>query len=171
VIRHFGQADVYVPVTAGIVAAGLLTHQPEVTRAGGRVALALVLTAAMTGGAKITIGRARPNESTDAFDFQPFSGQESMPSGHTSMAFAFATALSDEIHRPVATVGLYGLATGVGWSRIHDNEHWLSDVGAGAILGITCAKLANGHWRIFHLHPPTILVTPQSAGLGWQAAF
>lgn len=171
VVRHFGQADVILPVTAGIVATGLLLHRPEVTRAGGRVALSLFLAAGATEGAKLAFGRPRPEQSLDADGYAPLSGQVSMPSGHTAMAFAFATALSDEIHRPLATVGLYGLATAVGWSRINDNQHWLSDVATGALLGFTCAKLANGRWRIFNLRPPSIFVTPHSAGLGWQGAF
>ena len=49
-------------------------------------------------------------------------------SGHTAMAFAFATSLADDIDRPWATVGLYAAAGAVGWSRIHDNRHWLSAV-------------------------------------------
>ena len=67
-----------------------------------------------------------------------------MPSGHTAMAFALATSLSDEIHNRWATVGLYGLATAVGWSRINDNRHWFTDVAAGALVGITSAKLVSG---------------------------
>ena len=94
-----------------------------------------------------------------------------MPSGHTTVAFALATALADDIHRPWATVGLYTLAAGVGWSRINDNRHWLSDVAGGAILGITSAKLVNGHWRIFGLRPPSVLLGPSNAGLAWQVKF
>jgi membrane-associated phospholipid phosphatase len=82
-----------------------------------------------------------------------------------------ATSLSDDIHRPWASVGLYGLATAVAWSRINDNRHWLTDVTAGALVGITSAKLASGRWRIFHLRPPSILVGPAGAGLGWSATF
>jgi membrane-associated phospholipid phosphatase len=87
------------------------------------------------------------------------------------MAFAFATALSDDIDRTWATVGLYTLATGVGWSRMNDNRHWLTDVAAGAALGITSAKLINGRWRIFGLRPPSVLLGPSQAGLAWQVQF
>jgi membrane-associated phospholipid phosphatase len=82
-----------------------------------------------------------------------------------------ATALSDDIHHPLATVGLYTLATGVGWSRINDNRHWLSDVVGGAALGITSAKLVNGHWRIFGLRPPGFLLGPGHAGIAWRVEF
>ena len=62
-----------------------------------------------------------------------------------------------------ATVGLYGMATAVGWSRINDNRHWLSDVAAGALVGITSAKLVSGRWRIFGLKPPLF----PRRGPGW----
>jgi membrane-associated phospholipid phosphatase len=155
VVRHFGQPEVYGTVTVGLVAAGLMTHRPEVTRAGGRLALSLVLAGA----------------GVDADGFSPFSGQAALPSGHTAVAFALATSLADDLHRPWATVGLYGMATAVGWSRINDNKHWLSDVAAGALVGVTSAKLASGRWRIFGLRPPSILVGPGGMGLGWRGEF
>jgi membrane-associated phospholipid phosphatase len=66
---------------------------------------------------------------------------------------------------------LYTVATGVAWSRLNDNVHWLSDVTAGALVGITSAKLMNGRWRIFHLSPPQVLLGPRHAGLAWQVSF
>ena len=77
---------------------------------------------------KVLLGRPRPDQSLDADGYVPFSGQASMPSGHTTMAFALATSLSDDIHNRWASVGLYGLAASVGWSRVNDQRHWLSDV-------------------------------------------
>ena len=170
-IRHFGQIEVYGTVTAGLVAAGLLTGNDGLTRTGGRLAATLAFTGAAGMASKLIAGRPRPEDSEDADGYVPFSGQGAMPSGHTAMAFAFATALADDIHRPWASVGLYGLATAVAWSRINDNRHWLTDVTAGALVGITSAKLASGRWRIFHLRSPSIIVGPAGAGLGWSAAF
>ena len=170
-VRHFGQIEVYGTVTAGLVAAGLLSGNDKLTRTGGRLAATLAFTGAAGMAGKLIVGRPRPEHSRDADGYVPFSGQVAMPSGHTAMAFAFATALSDDIRRPWATVGLYTLATGVGWSRINDNRHWLTDVAAGAALGITSAKLINGRWRIFGLRPPSVLLGPSNAGLAWQAEF
>jgi membrane-associated phospholipid phosphatase len=170
-VRHFGQPEVYGTVTLGLLATGLIAKRPEVTRSGGRLALSLALAGLATEGGKVAFGRPRPEQSLDADGYSPFSGQVSMPSGHTAAAFALATSLADDIHRPWATAGLYGLATAVGWSRINDNAHWFTDVTAGALVGVTSAKLASGRWRIFGLHPPSIIAGPQGAGLGWQASF
>jgi membrane-associated phospholipid phosphatase len=171
VVRHFGQPEVYGTITAGLLVTGLATHKPNITRASGRLMTTLLIAGATSSLGKFALGRPRPDQSLDLDGFVPFSGQAAMPSGHSTMAFALATSLADEIHRPWATVGLYTVATGVAWSRINDNRHWLSDVAAGALVGITSAKLASGRWRIFHLHPPSVLVAPSGMGLGWSAQF
>lgn len=170
-VRHFGQIEVYGTVTAGLVAAGLVSGNERLTRTGGRLAATLAFAGATSMATKWMAGRPRPEDSPDADGYVPLSGQAAMPSGHTAMAFAFATALSDDIDRTWATVGLYTLATGVGWSRVNDNRHWLTDVAAGAALGITSAKLINGRWRIFGLRPPSVLLGPSQAGLAWQVQF
>jgi membrane-associated phospholipid phosphatase len=172
VVRHFGQPEVYGTITAGMLVTGLVTHKSGITRAGGRLMTTLLVAGASASIGKFTLGRPRPDESLDVDGFVPFSGQSAMPSGHTTMAFALATSLADQIHRPWATVGLYTAATAVGWSRINDNRHWLSDVAAGALLGITSSKLASGRWRIFHLRPPSFLLgSGGSMGVGWRAEF
>ncbi len=171
VVRHFGQPEAYATVTLGMLATGLISGRPDITRSGGRLALAMALAGATTEVGKVAFGRPRPEQSLDADGYEPFSGQVSMPSGHTAAAFALATSLSDDIHRPWASVGLFGLATAVGWSRINDNRHWFTDVAAGALVGVTSAKLAAGRWRIFGLHPPSFIAGPRGAGLGWRASF
>jgi membrane-associated phospholipid phosphatase len=171
VVRHFGQPEIYGTVTVGLLAAGWATGRPQLTRAGGHLAASLALAGLTVQTGKYAFGRPRPEQSLDADGYSPFSGQASLPSGHSAMAFALATSLADEIHRPLATVGLYGMATAVAWSRMNDNRHWLSDVAAGALVGITSAKLASGRWRIFGVETPSILAAPTGMGLGWSEEF
>jgi len=171
VVRHFGQPEVYGTVTVGLLAAGLATGGTQLTRAGGRLAASLALAGLTVQTGKYAFGRPRPEQSLDADGYSPFSGQASLPSGHSAMAFALATSLADDIHRPLATVGLYGMATAVAWSRVNDNRHWLTDVAAGALVGITSAKLASGRWRIFGVKAPSILAAPTGMGLGWSGEF
>ena len=83
------------------------------------------------------------------YDLKPFSGADAFPSGHTTMAFALATSLADELRRPWVTVGLMTAAAGTGWSRVNDNKHWLSDVVAGTALGVTAAQLVERRWTVF----------------------
>lgn len=87
------------------------------------------------------------------------------------MAFALATSLADEIHRPWASALLFTGATGTAWSRLNDQRHWLSDVLAGATVGITAANFIEGRWRFFGLGPPRFLVTASGMRVEWHAAF
>ena len=167
-VEVFGEGLFPASVGVGILGAGLVAGSPTVARAGARVTSAIVVSAVMSEVLKEVMGRARPYQGLGDGDYSPFSGRASMPSGHTTAAFALATSLSDEIHRPWATVGLYALAAGTGASRIIRDAHWLSDVTAGAILGTTSAKLVEGKWRLFRITPPRILLGPDRVGFSWD---
>jgi membrane-associated phospholipid phosphatase len=66
----------------------------------------------------------------------------SFPSGHTSNAFLGAEFMSQELSGKSAAYGAigYAFATTTGVLRIYHQDHWLSDVIAGAGLGILSAK-------------------------------
>ena len=142
---------------------------------------AVGVSAILMGGSKMLIGRSRPNEGVGAFKFHPLTSLKdsagvqtrgAMPSGHTTAAFAIATSLADDVHNVPLQVLLYTFAIGTAYSRINDNRHWFTDTAAGAILGIASAKLVNGHWRIFGLKPPGVLLTPTgTATLQWTGTF
>lgn len=65
----------------------------------------------------------------------------SFPSGHTSVAFALAAVTSRELKTPWVSTVSYALATTTALLRLANNEHWLSDVVAGAGLGIIAGEL------------------------------
>jgi membrane-associated phospholipid phosphatase len=158
-------------VTVGVLAGGLISHNDKVTHAGLRLLFSAGLGAGAAQGIKLVIGRERPLENASAWDFDPPKFDAAFPSGHTTAAFAMAASLSDDIHRPWATVALYSLATGVAVSRVYQQEHWVSDVVGGAALGIASAKLINGRWRVFGLRPPRFLVGSRGPAVGWSVAF
>jgi membrane-associated phospholipid phosphatase len=106
-----------------------------------------------------------------AHHYRPFHGSYSLPSGHSALAFALAASLADDVRPKPLRVGLYGLALGTAWSRMNDDAHWLSDVTAGALIGITAAKLVHGKWRVFGLEPPRVLMGPEQTRIMWHATF
>ena len=178
VFRQEGEPEYYATVSLGVFGAGLVANSPELRRAGRRLVAAVLLSYLASEGTKRLVGRSRPNEDVGAFKFHPFTSLKdsagvetrgSLPSGHTTTAFAVAASLADDIHSTVLDIGLYTVAAGAGWSRIYDNRHWLTDAVLGAALGITTAKIVNGRWRLFGWRPPTFLVTPTGgAGIGWD---
>jgi len=169
--KYFGAPVVVIPVTGGIILYGLAAKKPGVFNSGLRIGASVVLASVATEVVKFSLGRVRPYDTDDVWDYKPFSGNASFWSGHTALAFAFATSLSQEIHRTWATVGLYTLATGTAWSRVYGNQHWVSDVVVGAAMGIASAKLATGRWTIFGLRAPVPLATPNGLGVMWHGTF
>ena len=65
---------------------------------------------------------------------------DSFPSGHTAIAFWGAEIVREEYGWGWGS-GAYVLAAGVGALRIYHEQHWLTDVLAGAALGVLCARL------------------------------
>jgi acid phosphatase family membrane protein YuiD len=171
VFRTGGEPELVFGVAGGLLAAGVISGHKDLERSGGRV-LASVVTAGLTTAAlKVILGRVRPTDASDQYVFKPFSHYDAFPSGHATMAFALATSLAGEIHRPWATALLYAGASGTAWSRLNDHKHWLSDVLAGATVGITAAKVIEGRWRIFGFGPPRFRVDPAGYRLEWRRVF
>ena len=166
VFRRVGQPEIYAALPIGVITAGVVAGDPRITRAGGRLAASVAVSTAAFETLKLVVGRARPDAGEGAWRFSPFSGRGAFPSGHSTVAFALATSLSNELHNPWATAGLYAVATGTAWSRIYNQRHWASDVVLGAALGITTANVMHGKWRVFGIRPPAFLLEPHGAGLG-----
>ena len=137
---------------------------------------ALVLTTTVSQAVRGVIGRTRPRVSLDdPFRFKPgtgFSGFEtrSFPSLHTAAAFATATALVGEIRvrKPaavrVAAPLLYTAAMVPGLTRLYLDQHWASDIVAGAFVGALLGSRVVGY---AHSHRRTRL---DRALLGVSAA-
>ena len=89
---------------------------------------------------KYVIGRGRPIDGHGAYNFQPFTGQDSFSSGHATEAFALASVISEHYDTPWVQVISYGLASMVGYARLNNNRHWPSDVLAGAAIGTFVGK-------------------------------
>lgn len=87
-----------------------------------------------TNSGKYGIGRERPD----------YSDRMSFPSGHSANAFAAAEFLNQEYRDVSPWIGYagYTVATATGILRMYNNKHWLSDVVAGAGVGIASTKLA-----------------------------
>ena len=123
---------------------------------------ALVLTTTVSQAVRGVVGRTRPRVSLeDPYRFKPgtgFSGFEtrSFPSLHTAAAFATATALVAEIRLrnpaavKVAAPLLYTAASVPGLTRVYLDQHWASDIVAGAFVGALLGSRVVGYAHSHH---------------------
>lgn len=72
------------------------------------------------------------------------SARNSFPSGHTATAFMGAELLRREYWDVSPWIGVagYAIAAGTGFFRMYNNRHWLTDVIAGAGIGILSVQAA-----------------------------
>jgi hypothetical protein len=118
-------------------------------------------------GLKFAAGRARPDETLNANAWR--AGGSSFPSLHASAAFAIGTVFAesgDDEYRWLRRFIGYGTAAATGYLRLHDNAHWLSDVVAGAAVGIATAHFSINRRleRVQHLEGLNVSVAPIAGG-------
>jgi hypothetical protein len=96
-------------------------------------AFSVAIMAGTVNGLKYSVKRLRPDSSR----------HNSFPSGHTATSFMTATMLHKEYgwRSPWFSIGGYTVAAVAGVSRILNNQHWMSDVVAGATIGIGSVHL------------------------------
>ena len=173
---------------AGILAYGIgrLTKSPTTADVALHATESVVLASVVSQIIRGPLGRARPyvSKDTNQYDFQFGGGfrtgetgfrRRAFPSIHTSSGMAVATVLSMELHRrhPSATpyVAPVLLAAGLlpGLVRIQLDQHWASDVAAGAFMGVFAGYKVVSY---SHDHPRNwfdrtllrVSVTPSSVG-------
>jgi hypothetical protein len=117
----------------GVVVVQMFVDQPNGLKHGR----ALVLTSLSHVSLAFVAHRERPLGSQDYLGFA-----SSWPSGHASSAFATAESLAYAYGWWVG-VPANALAIAICAGRVAENRHWLSDVVAGAALGIFWAHASN----------------------------
>jgi len=178
-------------IGVGMYGVGRIAHWKEFADLGLHGTEAVVIAGVTTTILKDIAGRARPYVSSDtsAHDFglgrgfNQGDGYRSFPSGHATVAFAAAAAVTSESQRwwphgiwIVAPV-MYGGATMVGLSRMYNNAHWASDVALGAAIGtfsgIKVVRYTHGHSNNLidrWLLGVNVMTAPDGrAAIGWSS--
>jgi membrane-associated phospholipid phosphatase len=126
----------------GISLQGFFTKDKEMLWNGYKSAISLCAALAISTGLKYSVKRQRPydrhpgdiikRDSTATFSF---------PSGHTTAAFATATAMSLTYKKWYVTVPAFIYAGFAAYSRMRLGMHYPTDVAGGIILGSGSALL------------------------------
>ncbi len=149
--RIYGEWYSIIGVAGAFGAYGLIAHDTTSKKISIELLQAGLYSELMTTVLKVAIGRARPIASEDAFVFHPFSfdyNNTSMPSGHTTSAFALSTVMSRHAHSTLLKILAYLPAGLTMFSRIYQHQHWLSDeilaAGIGYFVGNWVVDLHEG---------------------------
>jgi len=84
---------------------------------------------------KYTFQRQRPIENNGAGRFFQSGSQNSFPSGHATMAFAFASVLAHEYNGWLTQALAYGGASAISLARVTGKQHFPSDIFVGGTMG------------------------------------
>lgn len=136
--QYYGTAYFSIGIAASFYIGGLGFSNNWLRETGRECLMSLTCAALVSTSLKFAVGRERPCENEGPFDFDPFSFRRenhSLPSGHTTAAFALSTVLASRIRNPFAAVALYATACMTAAQRVYSDNHWFSDVSLGAVIG------------------------------------
>jgi undecaprenyl-diphosphatase len=135
--NEVGRGESLLAVSVVLLLAGYAFRRPSLTDAGWWTLIAHAVAGVVNTAIKHFVGRGRPKfMHTDTSIFLPFGGKgwDSFPSGHAMAAFAVATVLA--VRFPRARWILIVTALAVSASRLFRASHFLTDIIAGAVLGV-----------------------------------
>lgn len=144
-LEHFGSEHSII-VMSGILTYGVLAKNKKYVSTALLALESFALASLVTRVPKTLVGRQRPDnwEGNGPFSFKGPGGGNSFPSGHTTASFAVASVIATQFRDSKwIPVTAYSVATLAGISRIYDNKHWLTDVVAGATIGMLVGNLVS----------------------------
>ncbi len=147
--RNLGDGTFNMALAAAPLVFGIAVGDSNARRLGVHSLESLFAAAFVARLLKTAVGRARPSESMDPDQFKLFSGEaafHSFPSGHATRVFALAATFARELGDEAGWVPFvaYSLAAWTATTRVMDRAHWVSDVTAGALLGILTSRVVDG---------------------------
>jgi membrane-associated phospholipid phosphatase len=177
--EYFGTAQYMVILSGATYLTGKIIQNNDVSETGRMLLETLAYAGIITTVLKVGLGRARPYMEKGPYDFFNFNIKDnylSLPSGHTTVAFAISSVLAAKIKNTYASIALYGLAGLTMYQRIYSDRHWFSDAFLGAaistVIGNAIVEL-NECTKKTSENSLTIfpLVQTQSIGLSFTYSF
>ena len=133
-------------ICAATLVFGLITRNARLARTGARMLAAEMLATKIKSFVKHRVDRTRPHVEDEGGEYRMAPGSNhasevnSFPSGHTAGAVAVARAIASDYpeHKLAATL----VAGGVAAIQIPRSKHYLSDLAAGALVGVIAVRAA-----------------------------
>jgi membrane-associated phospholipid phosphatase len=158
-LNPLGSGVTLLVVSAAFGVLGRAQRRSTLHEAAWLSALAFMIAGLVEFAIKHLVGRPRPDTVLDV---------DSFPSGHATSVFAVATVFA--AFYPRLRWPLYALAAAVAAGRVYLQRHYVSDVLAGAIIGIVIASILLGRrhalarWTCLPLSPGPLEHTDTAGG-------
>jgi hypothetical protein len=136
-------SEIGIAILGSSVLIGYVTDNDRIKHLSLGASESVFISVGITYLIKMAMGRKRPRLEAGPYKWTGptlESERMSMPSGHSTFAFAIASYISSETDNLLIDILSYACATLVGYSRIKDDQHWTSDVYLGAIIGISVGR-------------------------------
>lgn len=117
--------------SGGFYLTGLVIKDSWTKETGIMLATALITSGLLESSLKPLTGRARPENLSGNYDFNPFDTDpkfHSFPSGHAAMAFTISFVMAKRINNKPIKIAFYSFAAATALCRLYSNAHWFSDV-------------------------------------------
>lgn len=146
-------------VPAGIATGGFISGNKSDKQKALFIGETIIVSSIITQATKHIINRDRPAEKDPTFIAVLDLKHHSFPSGHTSIAFSTATALTLSYPRWYVWIPAYSYAALAGYSRLYLGVHYPTDVLAGALTGSGSAFLSRqlNKWLFQKKKPATAI--------------
>lgn len=155
--KQFGEGKYVLPAIGITVLSGYAFDSPKTIDSGFLSLKSFIIANGITQVVKLTTQRKRPsaNSGKQFFNGSGFSRKrDSFPSGHTTIVWSIAPILVNQYRENLwVAPSVYTIATLTSLSRVHDDNHWFSDVLAGAAIGYFSAKLVLKTTPTLHIYP------------------
>jgi hypothetical protein len=145
--HYVGDTPEQIAASLATFAFGRLTDKPKVSHLANDLLQAQILSEILVQPLKLATRRLRPYQTASC------GWNCSFPSGHATVTFADATVILRHLGWRYSVIG-YTVATYVAASRLHDNQHWLSDVVFGAATGSIAGRTVVHHARDYWAFTP-----------------
>ncbi|MGC2246035.1 MAG: capsule assembly Wzi family protein [Terriglobales bacterium] len=136
-ISNFGLASL-VGTSAGLYLFSYPMHNEHWRETGFLSAEAALDSLVTVEALKYSLRRARPDQDGGSGRF--FGGGTSFPSEHAAVAWSIAGVIAHEYPGSLPKLFAYGMASAVSFSRVHERQHFASDVLIGGALGFMIAQ-------------------------------
>jgi len=162
-------------ISGALIAGGLLTKNPDMRDTGRDALEAAAFASLFTSILKPVFGRERPNQSDGQTIFHGFDNRyKSFPSGHATTAWAVASVIAMRTDGWIVPTVAYTLATMVAFDRVNDRAHFVGDVFAGAVIGLSTGRFIVGRHQREEAETKAALhveILPIRDGIGARLTF